>query len=579
MTEPLITKYQQRMVHQTISSCDHGLLLWWKMGTGKTIAALTLLLNYPGVNTIIVCPKNLHNSWLIEMAKVPKINNKITFMFYGNLDKLFKNINFNKTILIFDECHHLAKYIHASKEVSKNIHLLNSSYKIYLLTGTPIDKDFADIVPLINIAAGKEVIPYNNHTFKKRYFKDDVLLGITRGYLFEVGRMIFIGAVGLPITGLGMLGGIQTASGATTLGINYYFFPLFILGTVLTYLKYAYYNDVSDYKYLDKHKLSNDIVNYINYYDSVYDKTYLLNYPTKTIHKKNVSYSEYQVRIWYSLTEETVSKKTIMELDITTKEDVDYFSKTLDYETYFTKGVLIGNLHNVFGKYCKKFYEILEIARGKRAVFYSSSMHSGSSLFMSFLDDNDIKYLFLDNNISLSKLKFIINKFKNTTTFLILHPVYTEGITIYGAEQFHLLEPIWSLAKKQQVLARVARYGSHSHLPQSKRHVDIYEWICTTPNFAKLWAEQMLSWVKSSKVALWSVDYRRFNEFSTPDQEISAKEKKLGTDDFATVVMNKQAKHNIDCCIKFPNMSQEKACIKKINKRCTGKSKCKIKIK
>ena len=114
---------------------------------------------------------------------------------------------------------------------------------------------------------------------------------------------------------------------------------------------------------------------------------------------------------------------------------------------------------------------MLKIAKGKRAVFYSSSMEAGSKLFMLFLQDQEIEYIFLDNGITVQKMNSILEEFKNRTVFLIIHPVYTEGITIKGAEQLHLMEPIWSFSKKQQVLARVARYRSHTHLPKTDRHV------------------------------------------------------------------------------------------------------------
>ena len=143
------------------------------------------------------------------------------------------------------------------------------------MTGTPIDKDIADIVPLINIAADKEVVPYNNHAFKRKYFKDNILLGFMRGYVFEITRMAYMGMVGVPW--------VFAATGAS---INPVFFPMFLFGTVLTYIKYSWKDKVSDYRLLDKQKLADDIFNYVNYYDSSYDISYLENYPTTKVHKK-----------------------------------------------------------------------------------------------------------------------------------------------------------------------------------------------------------------------------------------------------------------------------------------------------
>ncbi len=560
-TDVILTDYQEKMIHETINSCAHGLLLWWKMGTGKTIAAISLLSNYPN-QSIIICPRNLHNTWKAELIKFGPLKNKISFIFYDELTKLFGMQTLKNIIVIFDEAHNLTNFINKSQNISKIIKLLKTAYKVFLLTGTPIDKDIADIVPLINIAANEEIVPYNNHKFKKLYFRDNIALGVMRGYLYEIARMGYMGMVGVPFA---------YASG---LVVNPSFLPLFLFGTILTYFKYSWKNKVSDYRLLDKQKLSNDIYEYVNYYDSSYDKSYTENYPTTKFHKKYVEYSDYQVDVWYSLTQQTVSSEQLLKLDISSEDDVEYFSKTIDTETYYNRGVFIGNLDDK--KFCDKFYDILDIAKGKRAVFYSSSLKAGSSLFMSFLEDKGISYIFLDNKITLKQMNSILDEFKNTTTFLILHPVYTEGITIKGAEQFHIIEPIWSFAKKQQVLARVARYGSHSHLPKDKRHVDIYEWICTSMDFIDTWKKQTDTWFKNNRVALWSIDYRSFDEFNTPDMEIIENEKILDTDNFAKIVMKRQIKKKVSCCIKFPSKKQDAQCMRTLKKRCSVK-KCKTK--
>ena len=87
--EVILTDYQERMIHETVNSCAHGLLLWWKMGTGKTIATITLLMNYNN-DAIIICPRNLHNTWKIELKKVGRMKNKIKFIFYDELNLLFE---------------------------------------------------------------------------------------------------------------------------------------------------------------------------------------------------------------------------------------------------------------------------------------------------------------------------------------------------------------------------------------------------------------------------------------------------------------------------------------------------------
>lgn len=84
----------------------------------------------------------------------------------------------------------------------------------------------------------------------------------------------------------------------------------------------------------------------------------------------------------------------------------------------------------------------------------------------------------------------IIKEFRDgKINVLFLDPDYTEGITIYDAEQMHIMEPIASYPKLQQVRARVARNGSHPRTytdSESKEVqvqpqdilVEIFEWRC-----------------------------------------------------------------------------------------------------
>ena len=67
-------------------------------------------------------------------------------------------------------------------------------------------------------------------------------------------------------------------------------------------------------------------------------------------------------------------------------------------------------------------------------MFYSSSLKSGILQFRQFLDYYGIEYLYLDVDISDNKKKRILDQFKSSSVFLLLHPLYTEGISIYKAE-------------------------------------------------------------------------------------------------------------------------------------------------
>ena len=51
-----------------------------------------------------------------------------------------------------------------------------------------------------------------------------------------------------------------------------------------------------------------------------------------------------------------------------------------------------------------------------------------------------------------------------------------EGVTLKGTAQLHVLEPVFNNQILKQIIGRVVRYKSHSHLNKESRHVNIYIW-------------------------------------------------------------------------------------------------------
>ena len=58
--------------------------------------------------------------------------------------------------------------------------------------------------------------------------------------------------------------------------------------------------------------------------------------------------------------------------------------------------------------------------------------------------------------------KFTYN-FKKNGGYLLLHPSYSEGISIYGADQLHILEPINNLSKRDRITF-FDKFNSLEHL-------------------------------------------------------------------------------------------------------------------
>lgn len=246
----------------------------------------------------------------------------------------------------------------------------------------------------------------------------------------------------------------------------------------------------------------------------------------------------------------------------------------MNIDEYKINGVVIGNLTTDKGKFSPKFHKILEVAKGKRAVFYSNFVKSGIAEFQKFLDNEGITYLYLDSGLHIDEKNRILHAFRDTTTFLLLHPSYTEGVSILGAEQMHILEPIALLAKKEQVIARVVRYRSHAHLPENQRRVEVYQWACemkTMMSKLEKFRISLQKWLKISKEVFYTENYNVFPQDMTPDSLILRDESiNIQNDLSLTKVFAENAEdEKIKCCIKFPNSEQENECLIS-KKRCSN---------
>lgn len=554
----ILNDHQVKAVYKLFNSDEHGLLLWWNMGTGKTLAGITSILNYPGYDIVILCPSYINFMWKNELNKIKRVKNNIKYYDYDNINK-FLTYDLKNKIVIIDEAHNLIPKCRKNNiKDSQIIKHLNSCYKIVLLTGTPFNYDIMECTQLINIAAGRTILPYNIKEFTDKYYIINKEKAVYRGYIIEIMSKL---------TSMKIYKDI----------INpFVSFSLIFSFLVVYYISIMIKYDINEYKKIKTHKFLNDCKNYIHYYDNTVKDT--VNFPKVNIHYKKIEYSYYQIKMWLTLTQSILPVDYVKKLDITSYDDIDYYSQKLNSREYLKKGALIGNLEE--NDFPKKFYNILNMSKGKRAVFYSGSYNSGLKLFAHFLKNMGEKYIILEENMTSNEKFEILNKFKNQTIFLLLHPVYIEGITIYGAEQLHIIEPLDSFSSTKQLMGRVARYKTHSHLPENERKVDIYQWICTcahkwtsVENIAKKQFLKLYTWFKYRKEVFYTLSApSEVSQDITPDLLLMMKTKELFniTDEISEYFYENDENIDVECCIKYPSLQQEILC-KKNRKSCKRK--------
>lgn len=651
-----LTDYQEDVMQNFITSDRHGMLLWWEMGTGKTIAGLTFALNYPGTKVNVICPPDLASVWRNDMKKVPGLRNEFVF---HDIESFDFNATFFDELVIVDEAHHLVTTMKNSKQIDKIITNLNGSAKILLLTGTPMYGQFTDFVYLTNIAAGEEILPYNATAFKHKYSKKKLIKSFIYGYLaefcrylkfcmeymhyydkgaqvikltaakYEMNTNIVINSLASFVDGLvnvfaypsrhingkiadllvGMINKYMSGRHSDYVTLNYEEMSTQFLGfnpnplgpppkhmpekqhidlrnsvcfsfficAILAMIPVIVLNTLpkkDSYYRMSHNSIANDIKDYVSYYKNIDNEDNMIEnvFPTSTRHVKTASYTMQQMNAWMELSQGVLNIDVAKDLSLLNEEDIKYYAEKLTSEQYLENGVYIGNLgHASEGEFSNKFEEILKVAEGTRAVFYSNSYNSGSKLFMEFLDVKQVPYLFLDKQISDKEKTDILEDFKNGTIFLVLHPIYTEGITIHGAQQVHLLEPFKHLAKKEQVIARAIRFGSHLHLPLDERHVDVYQWCCVTgifTDFFKKIYSSIKNWAKYDNQVFYTSDFVETNRDFTPDSMVLANETTLADNITALSSLLEYQQMDMTCCMDYPNEKQKEECMRNINVGC-----------
>lgn len=174
--------YQKRVVEHFAK--HHGLLVWHKMGSGKTLTAITIsqcyLDSHPTHRVIVIAPAGLINNFKNEMQDCyGAVRHPNQYSFYS-IQKFVseskkKNINCRNALIIVDEAHNLRAIPRISGIKPKGIntkHVLdctNKAHKVVLLTATPIYNSLNDLVPLYNM-----IRDVNRHPEIKKFDESNI---------------------------------------------------------------------------------------------------------------------------------------------------------------------------------------------------------------------------------------------------------------------------------------------------------------------------------------------------------------------------------------------------------------------
>ena len=149
----------------------NGLILYHSTGSGKTLTALYAMYQFDPPITIIG-PKSSKKAFMDNIKKSKLSPSKVTFYSFKKIKNLLeKNIDLlqNKSVIV-DEAHNLrTQNVNNLMVVSA----LKLSFKVVLLTATPVVNYLNDFSVLVNIAKYQDVLPTTRSHFDAIYYNEE----------------------------------------------------------------------------------------------------------------------------------------------------------------------------------------------------------------------------------------------------------------------------------------------------------------------------------------------------------------------------------------------------------------------
>lgn len=151
-------------------------------------------------------------------------------------------------------------------------------------------------------------------------------------------------------------------------------------------------------------------------------------------------------------------------------------------------------------KYSKKFYKILrKINQSKGSTFVYSNFKDigGIRSFAQYLEYNGYtnylthgegkkRYAIWsgdESHATKEEIKYIFNEKENANgskiKIMLGSPSIKEGVSLLRVSQVHILEPYWNMSRMLQIIGRAIRFCSHKDMPKDRREVEVYLYLST----------------------------------------------------------------------------------------------------
>jgi len=424
-----------------------GIVLHHSTGSGKTKTFLTAAeraqKENPQGHVLIVAPASLQTNVDKEIEK-HKLNidrNRLTVLSYEKATNMADELAKRKYALaVADEAHKLRNI--DAKRTRKLRDIISSSDKRILATATGNYNRLSDISPLVNMAAGKAVLPEDPAEMENRY--------------------------------------IKTIRKKPTLMQR-------VLG-----------KKPDEAKVLNQEKeLGKIFGKYVSYYDAKDDPKMAGKFPKQTEEVVEVPMSPEQHRLYRYVEGDLpwllrMKVRHNLPLDKKERASLNAFSTGVRQVSNSMRH-LSSNPDEVphtpkIEKAVARLKERLSSDKNFRGLVYSNYLDSGVHEYAKRLEKEGIPHRVYSGGLTRKEKDQIVADYNSgKVPVLLVSSSGAEGLDLKGTKLIQTLEPHFNKAKIKQVIGRGARFGSHEHLPEKERHVHVehYQSVLPPSRFSK----------------------------------------------------------------------------------------------
>lgn len=422
--ETPLLPHQQRVVERMQKEDQPGLVVAHGLGSGKTLTSIAVQEALKSPSTVVV-PASLRSNYLKELKKHVKGRKP-----KADIQSLQAITRHGQTpegnLLIVDEAHRLRD------PTTKGYHVLGGTHagKRLLLTGTPLYNRPFDLASLINIAAGKKVLPSEQKKFESQFITEE---RVSPGILNWLR---------------GVRSGVKASLNPKT-----------------------------------KEQLGAAIHKWVDYHPGMEKE-----FPSVKREDVKVPMTSKQRDIYDTMMNKApfwVRAKVRMNLPLSKSE-----SKQIN--AFLAAARQVSNTTGPFDPGPEEHPKI-DAAVGHLKKHLKSSPRGGALVYSNYLDAgiNPLKRRLEKEGIPYGEISGVMKKRDRDEAVrrynegqlrtLLLSSAGGEGLDLKGTRLIQIMEPHWNEEKLRQVEGRGIRFGSHSHLPPSERNVRVQHFLATKP--------------------------------------------------------------------------------------------------